>query len=428
MKVLVVGSGGREHALAWLLQKSEQVNRVFVAPGNPGTSRLAKCSNVAITDTYDLINFVQQQNIDLTIVGPEVPISLGIVDTFQLFNLPIFAPTFKSSRLEWDKFWALSVMQDSGIPTGSFKLFVDADSAHKYVKEVGAPIVVKANGLAAGKGVYPCQTEIQAHVAIDALLVDGVCGQAGKKIVIMEHLGSGEEISVFVLSDGQNWIYLPVAQDHKRLRDGDIGPNTGGMGAYAPASIFTPELAEFVEEQIVKKTIQAMFSVGCPYVGFLFVGLILTDSSPKVLEFNCRLGDPEAQAILPLLDPDDFVEAVYSAAIGNLSVKNIRVIHKAAACVVMTSAGYPIDCETGFSIFGIETIEQDSCVCVFHAGTALGENGSLLTNGGRVLGLTGVGRNVEQALIRAYWGVEQISFHGAQWRNDIGYRELARMK
>jgi phosphoribosylamine--glycine ligase len=418
LRILVVGSGGREHALVWKLAQSPRAERVYCAPGNPGIQQQAECVPIPVSDLAALAQFAEQQKIDLTVVGPEAPLAAGIVDEFRPRGLRIFGPDRSSALLEGSKIWSKQLLTKYGIPTGYFVPLDEAEEALSYVEVLEPPIVVKADGLAAGKGVTIAQTVAEAKAAITAAMVEGVFGGAGKRVIIEEYL-SGPEVSVEALCDGEHLYELPAAQDHKRIFDNDEGPNTGGMGCYSPVPALTPELYEVVMETIMRPTVRAMAAEGRPYVGCLYGGLVLTETGPQVLEFNCRFGDPETQVVLPNLKADlvDLLEAAVEGALPNAAPGE----QGAAVCVVMASGGYPGEYETGKLIHGLDGDAKRSDAIVFHAGTRKTEQG-VVTAGGRVLGVTGLGSALPAAIDAAYGAVSQISFEGAHYRRDIGRR------
>jgi phosphoribosylamine--glycine ligase len=419
MKLLVIGGGGREHALAWKLAQSPKVQTVFVAPGNGGTARDPLLANVALTDHAALADFVEREGIALTVVGPEVPLAAGVVDVFRARGLKIVGPTQAAAQLESSKAFAKAFMQRHGIPTARHEVFTDAAAAHAYVNAQGAPIVIKADGLAAGKGVVVAATLAEAHDAIDYML-DG--DQA--RVVIEEFL-HGEEASFIVVCDGVHALPLATSQDHKRLLDGDQGPNTGGMGTYSPAPVVTPNVHAKVMQEIVLPTLAGMAREGMPFTGFLYAGLMIDgDSNPKTVEFNARLGDPEAQVILMRLK-SDLVDLLQHAADGTLDAAEPQWDRRAALCVVMAAAGYPQRPRAGDAITGLgQAVAED--VVVFHAGTRAADDGHTVTSGGRVLGVTALGESVKQAQQRAYELVSKIHFDGAQYRGDIGHRAIGK--
>jgi phosphoribosylamine--glycine ligase len=422
MKILVVGSGGREHALAWKIAQSSRIQTVYVAPGNGGTALDDRLENIAITDPSALADFAQEQHIALTVVGPEVPLAAGIVNIFRSRGLKIFGPTKEAAQLESSKDFAKAFMQRHHIPTAAYQTFSETVGAHAYVAQKGAPIVIKADGLAAGKGVVVAMTEAEAHDAIDMMLSDNKLGDAGARIVVEEFL-AGEEASFIVMVDGKNILPLATSQDHKRLQDGDQGPNTGGMGAYSPAPIVTPALHARVMREIIIPTVQGMAKDGIPFSGFLYAGLMIDDQgNPKTLEFNCRMGDPETQPIMARLKTD-LLLVMEHAVNGTLDTIELDWDRRTALGVVMAAAGYPDAPRNGDGISGIPA-ETPECV-TFHAGTRL-HDGRLTTSGGRVLCVVGLGDSVKVAQQNAYTAADQIHFDGAQLRRDIGWRALKR--
>jgi len=421
MKILVVGSGGREHALAWKIAQSPKVQMVFVAPGNGGTPHESKhlhgITNVPITDIDALAQFAIDENIAYTVVGPEKPLSEGIVDTFRSKGLKVFGPTQKAAQLESSKDFAKSFMKRHGIPTADYETFHDANAAHTYIDQKGAPIVIKADGLAAGKGVVVAMTLDEAHQAVDMMLSDNKLGDAGARVVIEEFL-IGEEASFIVMVDGINILPLATSQDHKRLLDHDQGPNTGGMGAYSPAPVVTPEIYAKVLRQIIKPTVQGMAKDGIPFTGFLYAGLMINPNKEvKTLEFNCRMGDPETQPIMARLK-SDFVDVLIHAENQTLDEVDLDWDSRVALGVVMAAYNYPNTPRTGDEITGIP--QETEHHVVFHAGTSY-KDGKLVTNGGRVLCVVGLDGNVKGAQIRAYEALQSIQFNGAQYRSDIGH-------
>jgi phosphoribosylamine--glycine ligase len=420
MKVLVIGGGGREHALAWKLAQNKTVSRVYVAPGNAGTALDPDMLNVPVTKVDELVEFAQKEEINLTVVGPEATLSQGVVDAFRLHGLKIFGPTQAAAQLESSKDFAKAFMLRHGIPTAAYATFTDAKAAHDYVNQQGAPIVIKADGLAAGKGVVVAMSLDEAHSAIDAMLADNKLGSAGARVVIEEFL-TGEEASFIVMVDGKNILPLATSQDHKRLLDGDQGPNTGGMGAYSPAPVVTPEIHARVMREIIKPTVAGMAKDGIHYTGFLYAGLMISpDGSVKTLEFNCRMGDPETQPILLRLK-SDLVELLEHAVAGTLDQAEAEWDRRVALGVVMAAANYPDNPRTGDTIIGLPEHLEDAHV--FHAGTKL-VDGKVVTSGGRVLCVTALGETVKYAQSRAYQIAEEIQFEGAQFRSDIGYRAV----
>jgi phosphoribosylamine---glycine ligase len=420
MKILVIGSGGREHALAWKITQNKEVSRVYVAPGNAGTATNLDMVNVPITQVDELVAFAIQESIALTVVGPEAPLSQGVVDAFRAKGLKIFGPTKAAAQLESSKDYAKAFMMRHSIPTAAYGTFTDADAAHAYVRKQGAPIVIKADGLAAGKGVVVAMSEDEAHAAIDMMLGDNKLGAAGARVVIEEFL-TGEEASFMVMVDGKNILPLATSQDHKRLLDADQGPNTGGMGAYSPAPVVTPTIHAKVMREIIKPTVEGMAKDGIPYTGFLYAGLMISPNGDvKTLEFNCRMGDPETQPILMRLK-SDFLTLAEHAINGTLNLAEADWDRRFALGVVMASAHYPDTPRLGDEITGLPKQLEDSYV--FHAGTTL-KDGKVTTSGGRVLCVTALGETVKFAQQRAYQIAEGIHFDGAQYRKDIGYRAV----
>jgi len=421
VNVLVIGGGGREHALAWKLAQSPRVARVFVAPGNAGTAAEAGLANVALSTNADLVAFAQQQRIALTVVGPEAPLAAGVVDAFRAAGLRIFGPTRDAAQLESSKDFAKAFMARHGIPTGRYATFTRAAAAHRYVDEQGAPIVVKADGLAAGKGVVVATTADEAHAAIDAMLVGNALGDAGARVVIEEFL-AGEEASFIVMVDGRNVLPLASSQDHKRLHDDDRGPNTGGMGAYSPAPVVTPAMHARIMREVILPAVAAMAADGMPYTGFLYAGVMIdATGTPRVLEFNCRMGDPETQPIVMRLK-SDLVDLVLHAVNGTLDAAEPEWDRRAALGVVIAAAGYPENPRSGAVITGLPADLPDTKV--FHAGTRQ-RDGDVVVAGGRVLCVTALGDSVKQAQRAAYAAIAGIHFDGMQYRRDIGHRALA---
>ncbi|EAZ91231.1 phosphoribosylamine--glycine ligase [Crocosphaera chwakensis] len=417
MKVLVVGNGGREHALAWKLLQSPQVEQCFCTPGNGGTALLEKCENLpyAVDDFANIADYVQKKNIDFVVVGPEVPLAKGITDYLQRYNIKVFGPTQAGAQIESSKSWAKKLMADAGIAIAQGETFTDAEAAKAYITQQGAPIVVKADNLAAGKGVIVAQTVEEAKAAVDELMTTGF------DLIVVEEYLQGEEVSILALTDGKTVRPLLPAQDHKRIGEGDTGPNTGGMGAYAPAPIATPELLERVQREILEPTVTGLRQQGINYCGVLYAGLMVTpEGDPKVLEYNCRFGDPETQAVLPLLEtPLD--ELLMACIEGRLEAfPPLQWYDGSAVCVVAASDGYPGSYETGKVITGITEAETLGST-VFQAGTKL-EGDRLLTDGGRVLGVTSMGKDFNQAIETVYGCIETIDFPGKYYRRDIGHR------
>ena len=428
MNILVVGSGGREHALAWKIAQSPRVGKVFVAPGNAGTARDPMLTNVALTEIPELVAFAQREHVALTVVGPEGPLAAGIVDAFRAAGLKIFGPTRAAAQLESSKDFAKAFMSRHGIPTARYRTFAEARLAHAYVDETGAPIVIKADGLAAGKGVVVAATLPEAHAAVDAMLVDNAMGDAGARVVVEEFL-AGEEASFIVMVDGRNVLPLASSQDHKRLRDGDTGPNTGGMGAYSPAPVVTPALHARIMREIILPTVAGMAADGISYSGFLYAGVMIDGAgNPRTLEFNCRLGDPETQPIMARLK-SDLVDLLEHAVNGTLDSADALWDRRTALGVVLAAGGYPDSPRKGDVIAGLQRITPDTRpdVVVFHAGTALAGDATVVS-GGRVLCVTALADSVRQAQRAAYAAIADIGFAGMQFRTDIGYRALAARK
>ena len=422
MKLLVIGSGGREHALAWRLAKSPGLQKVYVAPGNAGTAHQIEMENLPITDPEALADFAEQEKIHLTVVGPEAPLAAGVVNVFRARGLKVFGPTKEAAQLESSKDFAKRFMARHNIPTASFETFTDTAAAHTYVERKGAPIDIKADGLAAGKGVVVAMTLDEAHRAIDDMLSGNKLGDAGARVVIEDFL-DGEEASFIVMVDGKNVLPLASSQDHKRIFDGDTGPNTGGMGAYSPAPVVTPEIHAKAMREIILPTVRGMAADGMPYTGFLYAGLMIgKDGSVKVVEFNCRMGDPETQPIMMRLK-SDLVTLVEHAIAGKLDQIEAEWDRRVALGVVLAAGNYPDTPRKGDLISGLPP-ESDT-VCVFHAGTAE-QDGKVVTAGGRVLCVTALGENVKQAQKRAYDAITGIHFDGMQFRRDIGYRAVSR--
>ncbi len=423
MKVLVIGSGGREHALAWKLAQSPKVTRVLVAPGNPGTAREKLLKNVPVTAVPVLVELARREKVAFTVVGPEAPLAAGVVDAFRAAGLPIFGPTKDAAQLESSKDFAKRFLVRHGIPTAKYETFADAAAAHAYIDREGAPIVIKADGLAAGKGVVVAMTLAQAHAAIDMMLLDNRMGDAGARVVVEEFM-EGEEASFIVMADGKHALALATSQDHKRLQDGDAGPNTGGMGAYSPAPVVTPEVHARVMREVIQPTLAGMAAEGLPYTGFLYAGLMIDgEGKPRVVEFNCRMGDPETQPIMMRLKTDlaDLVEAAIGGRLDKVEAEWDR---RFALGVVLAAAGYPDKPVKGDVITGLPANETEDAH-VFHAGTAE-RDGLVVTAGGRVLCVTALGDNVKTAQKRAYELADAIHFEGRQYRRDIGYRALGR--
>lgn len=425
MKVLIIGSGGREHTLVWKLKKSRKVKKIFCAPGNGGMSLDAKIINIKADDIKGLSDFAFRNKINLTIVGPEKPLADGIVNEFNKRKLKIFGPDKKAAQIESSKVFAKEFMRKYHIPTAPFKVFSNAAEAIGFCKSVQYPVVIKADGLAAGKGVIVAKDYERAQMVIEDIMLNKIFGDAGEKILVESFL-TGQEVSIMAIADGKNIIPLLPSQDHKQAYDGDRGPNTGGMGAYCPTQFVSKELMEKISENILFPTINGLIQEGITYKGVIYAGLMLTESGPKVLEYNCRFGDPETQVVLPLLNTDlfDLMMAAINqklSSFGSLSWRNAT-----AVCIIMASKGYPGKYSTGFNITGLRDIRDNNCL-IFHAGTQFMDK-RLVTAGGRVLGVTGVDKNLKLALNTAYRYVGKIKFKGAMYRRDIGFRALKPMK
>ncbi len=421
MKVLVVGGGGREHALVWKIAQSPRVSKIYCAPGNAGISEQATLVPIKANDLHSLLEFALREKIDLTVVGPEDPLTRGMVDLFEPRGLSIFGANQKAAELEGSKAFAKEMMRKYRIPTASYEIFTDRNQAVNYVRQQGAPIVVKADGLAAGKGVIVCQTVEEAIRSIDRIMVEKAFGEAGNRVVVEEYL-TGEEASYIAFTDGKAILPLASSQDHKAIFDGDEGPNTGGMGAYSPAPVVTEEVNERIVEKILRPLIQGMAEEGRPYRGVLYAGLMIHNGHPKVLEFNARFGDPETQPVLMRMK-GDLIPILEACIHGNLSRCKIEWDHRASVCVVMASKGYPGDYEKGKRIEGLKEVSQMEDAFVFHAGTAWADD-RIVTNGGRVLGVTGLGENIPKAIERTYQAVKKISWEGVHYRTDIGKKAL----
>jgi phosphoribosylamine---glycine ligase len=425
MNILVIGSGGREHTLVWKLRQSQNVHSLYCAPGNAGIAQHAKLVSLKPTDIDGLLRFVKENGIDLTVVGPEQPLVDGIVDKFEQNGLQVFGPSRAAAMLEGSKTFAKDFMAKYGVPTAAYRSFSVGElrQAEVFAGTLTPPVVVKADGLAAGKGVIICDSHQGAVLALRDMMLNKVFGAASDKVVVEEYL-AGEEASVFALTDGERYVTLASAQDHKRILDNDQGKNTGGMGAYAPAPIVTPDVLERVKTEIIEPVLKGMKSEGSPYRGCLYVGLMILNGVPKVVEFNCRFGDPETQVVVPLID-GDLAEILMSIAQGNLDPATVQQHPASAVCVVMASRGYPDDYQTGKPIQGLESIKPDEGLVVFHAGTR-SDGETIVTSGGRVLGVTAVGyaHELKNTIDAAYRGVAAITFDGAYYRSDIGLKAL----
>ena len=425
MKILIVGSGGREHALAWKIVKSPMVKKIFCAPGNPGIAEVAECVDIEAGNVEGLYNFALKQKIDLTVVGPEDALTAGIVDRFRDGQLRIFGPSKRASIIEGSKVFAKTLMRKYGIPTADFKTFDDLKQAKKHLSSCEFPLVIKADGLAKGKGVFVCKTLEDANKHIDDIMNEKIFGQAGDKIVVEEFL-SGEEVSILAVTDGKTIVPLSSAQDHKAVYDGDKGPNTGGMGAYSPVPLITDELQYYIEENILVPIVHAMKKENRPYKGVIYAGLMITSAGPKVLEFNARFGDPETQVLLMRMK-SDLVPLLLSTVNDNLEDVDIEWHDCISICVVMTSKGYPDKYEKGLPISGLETLKGIDNVHVFHAGTST-KNGKVVTSGGRVLGVTTVGKDLRDAQKNVYEAIQKLSFDGVHYRRDIGSKAVYQKK
>jgi phosphoribosylamine---glycine ligase len=424
MKILVIGGGGREHALVWKLRQSPRVRRMYCAPGNAGIGELAELVTLAPDDIAGLLQFATDEKIDLTVVGPEVSLSLGIVDQFTARGLRIFGPARQAAQLEVSKAFAKQLMQEQGVPTAAFATFTDPGAARDYVARVGAPVVVKADGLAAGKGVLICHTIQEARLAVDEMMRGRAFGAAGDRVVIEEFL-EGEEASFLAFTDGTTVMPLASSQDHKRVFDNDQGPNTGGMGAYSPAPAVTPSLADRIVNEVMLPTIRGLKRRGITYKGILYAGMMIKQDVLKVIEFNARFGDPECQPLMVRLQ-SDLVEVMDAVIGGRLAEVSLAWDPRPAVCVVLAAGGYPGKYETGRPISGLESLRDWPGGMVFHAGTAKADN-QIVTKGGRVLGVTATGRDIDTAVAAAYQAVAKISWPGMHYRRDIGQRALGRL-
>lgn len=422
LKVLIIGSGGREHAIAWKIAQSKRVEKIFVAPGNAGTTEIAENIDLSATDFSKLIKFSRDNKIDLTIVGPDDPLALGIVDEFQRAGLKVFGPSKKAARIESSKSFSKNLMQEKRIPTAKFETFSDYKKALKYIEDQKLLLVVKASGLALGKGVTICQTIDVAKTALESIMVDKIFGDSGSKVVIEEFLGNGQEISIHCITDGKDFLLFPTAQDHKPIYDNDKGPNTGGMGTYAPIPWAGQEYLDFAGNMVIKPVLAGLSSKGSRFVGCLYPGLKMTSGGPKVLEFNARFGDPETQSYMRLLETDlvDIIEACLDG-----KLKEIKPIWSKgfAACIMIASKGYPESRGKDVPISGIVKAKEIPDVIVFHSGTKR-DNGTIMAAGGRVLGITATGETLQEAIDKAYLAVDCIKFDGMQYRTDIGAKAL----
>ena len=423
MRVLVVGSGGREHALAWKIRQSPLVDKIFCAPGNGGISQVAECVDIKADDIAGLTAFASRNRIDLTVVGPEAPLSGGITDKFCANGLRVFGPSKDAARLESSKVFMKELAKKYGIPTAKFEVFTDSAAAKKYISGLKGRFVVKADGLAAGKGVVVCSSKEEGVEAVGAMMERKIFKDAGKKVIIEECL-EGEEASIIIVTDGKDAVPLASAQDHKRILDGDKGPNTGGMGAYSPAPVVSEEMMKAVMKDIIRPAIDGLSKEGIKYTGALYAGLMIDGSGPKLLEFNCRFGDPETQAILPRLK-SDFVELIEASVDDEIDIVSLQWDERPCVSVVISSGGYPGEYKTGFEIEGLDALEKMKDVHIFHAGTKIsGEK--TVTAGGRVLNVTALGSDIKDAIDRCYNAVNLIEFEGMHFRRDIGYRALNR--
>ena len=424
MKVLVIGSGGREHALIWKLTQSPRVDKIYCAPGNAGISRMAQCVNLEVTDLDKLADFAESEGIGLTIVGPEVPLTLGIVDLFKTRGLRVFGPSGKAAALEGSKVFSKNLLNKYQIPSAAYEVFDDRGKAAAYIHKTGAPLVIKADGLAAGKGVIVAQTEQEALAGVELIMGEKAFGEAGTRVVVEEFL-VGEEASFLAFTDGTTVLPLPSSQDHKAVFDDDRGPNTGGMGAYSPAPVVTPEIHDRVMQDVMYKTVQAMAAEGCAYQGILYAGLMIDRGQIKVLEFNCRFGDPECQPLLMRLK-NDLIEVMEAVIDGRLNEITLEIDPRPTVCVVMASGGYPNAYEKGHAIHGLDEAAKVPDVMVFHAGTAE-RGGEIVNTGGRVLGVTAIGNDLTTAIASAYRAAGLIDWQDCFYRKDIGRKALKRM-
>ena len=422
MDILIIGSGGREHTLAWKLAQSKIVDKIYAVPGNPGMSDIAECISGNVEDNAGLVKLAVEKKVGLVVVGPEVPLTNGVVDEMAKVGILAFGPQKLAAQLEGSKSFSKGIMKKYNIPTAKYEVFTDADEAKAYIKKEGAPIVIKADGLAAGKGVIVAETLKQALNAIDEIMCDKAFGSAGNSVVVEEFM-AGEEASILAFTDGETIIPMIPSQDHKRAYDGDKGPNTGGMGTYAPAPVITADLMPRVQKEILEPTIKAMKQEGHEYKGCLYAGLMITEEGPKVVEFNARFGDPETQVVLPLLD-SDLGEIMLACAKGTLAQTEIKWKNKSAVCVVMTAGGYPAKYNKGDEIKGLDRAQEEGAL-VFHAGTAKKDE-KIVTNGGRVLGVVALGEDIKTAVEKVYEDVKLIDFADVYYRKDIAHRAFNR--
>ena len=427
MNVLLIGSGGREHAMALKIKQSSKLSKLFCAPGNPGTESIATNVSISITNNQSVLNLCLHYKIDLVVIGPEQPLVDGLADYLRNSGVNVFGPSAKAAQIESSKAFAKKIMIEAGVPTAKYIEFSESqiNQTTDYLNNATYPLVIKADGLAAGKGVLICNNLSESQSAIKGIFEEKIFGKSGSKIIIEEFL-VGEEASIFAITDGEEFICLPAAQDHKRIGDGDTGKNTGGMGAYAPAPIITPELLKQIENEIITPILKQMHEIGNKFIGCLYAGLIITKSGVKVIEFNCRFGDPETQVVLPILD-GDFLQLINSAADGNLDKNSVKYSGGSSVCVVAASAGYPDDYKRGIEISGLDFSDEE--IIIYHAGTRK-ENNKILTNGGRVLGITSVLKSFDlvSAQKKAYEAIQKINFDGMYYRNDIGEKAFKNLK
>ena len=423
MRILVVGSGGREHALIWKIRQSPLAGKIFCAPGNGGISQVAECADIKADDITGLIGFATKNKIDLTMVGPEAPLADGIVNRFSVNGLRVFGPSKEAARIESSKVFMKELAKKYDIPTAAFEVFKESVKAKKYINSIKGKFVVKADGLAGGKGVVVCSSKDEGIAAIEAMMDQKLFREAGEKVIIEECL-EGEEASIIVVTDGKDVVPLVSAQDHKRVFDGDVGPNTGGMGAYSPAPVVSADMMARVMKEIIKPTIDALRKEGVRYTGALYAGIMITEKGPQALEFNCRFGDPETQAILPRLK-SDFVELIEASVDDEIDMASLQWDARPCVSVVLSSGGYPGGYKTGFEIEGLDALEKTKDVHVFHAGTKVAGD-KIVTSGGRVLNVTALGSDIKDAIERCYNAVNLIEFEGMHFRRDIGYRALNR--